>query len=128
MKKTTLSIILAILLNFSLNAQKKASNSKTLPISIYTLNTFSIDYNSYSLLNKKLNLTNFKFVFVKAEDLDNNIFSIETNNIGKKPSEFIFDDYKRYQNNNLLKGFFRKHDPTRWELYQCKSNFLPPKS
>jgi hypothetical protein len=60
-------------------------------------------------------------VIVDQIDLDTNTFSMNTKNLGRKPSEFIYDDYKRYQDNNLLKGFLLKNDPTRWDLINFKS-------
>ena len=112
MKKSSV-IPLFLFLCFSLNAQK-------LPTSIYTFSSLNTVNKVYTL-NKKLNLTNHTFVIVDQIDLDTNAFSMNTKNLGRKPSEFIYDDYKRYQDNNLLKGFLLKNDPTRWNPINFKS-------
>ena len=118
MKKTNILFIVLFLISLSIKAQKDSIVSKKLPVSIYTFRSFSNDLNGFSSLNKKLHLTNFKFVFV--EDIDSNLFSIETKNTSEKFSGFIDDDLRRYQNNNLLKGFFCKYDPARWTMGRCR--------
>lgn len=114
MKNSCLFLVAFLLFSITLQAQKTAKK----PTSIYTFSKFSDDKNGFSAINKRLKLKNFNFVFVDVVDLDLNQFSVDTNNLYKTPSEFIFDDYKRYQNRNLLKGFLLKNDPTRWNL-QC---------
>lgn len=54
--------------------------------------------------------------------LDLNQFSIDFKDVGKTPSAFIYDDYKRYQDRNLLKGFLLKNDPTSWNLQRPQPN------
>ncbi len=100
------------------NAQKKDKIASIKPVSIYTVPSFSNGENNFSAINKKLKLSNLHFVIVDELDLDLNRFSINAKDFGKKPSAFIYDDYKRYQDRNLLKGFLLKNDPTRWNL-QC---------
>lgn len=102
----------------TINAQKNDKTVSIKPISIYTIPSFSNDENSFFAINKKLKLSNFNFVIVDGLDLDLNRFSLNSKNLGKKPSTFIYDDFKRYQDRNLLKGFLLKNDPTRWNL-QC---------
>lgn len=111
-----LSFLLLISLQF--NAQNASKNNTKKTVSIYTFSSFSYNKNSISALNQKLKLNDFNFVYVNPIDLDLNQFSIQFNNLGKKPSQFIYDDYIAYRDENLLKGWFRKHDPTRWNL-QC---------
>lgn len=118
MKKIGIFLIVIFLMSLSTIAQKKTIIPKKLPVSIYTFRSFSKDVNSFSSLNKKLNLSNFEFVFI--ENIDNNLFSIETKNKNGRFQEFIYDDLRRYQNNNLLKGFFCKHDPSRWNMGGCR--------
>ena len=117
MKKINFLFVLFLSYTFSLSAQENKKESKNLPLSIYTF-VSAKNLNSFSVINKKLNLSNFDFVYVNSLDLDYNLFSLDFRNMGKVPSEFIYDDYKRYQNNNLLKGFLRKNDPTR-RNFQC---------
>ena len=119
MKITNLVFTVFTLLSTTLIAQKTTKIVAKTPVSIYTVSNFSIDKNGFSEINKKLKLSNFDFVIVDAIDLDLNRFSINTKHLTTKPSDFIYDDYKRYQNQNLLKGFLLKNDPTRWNL-QCR--------
>ena len=112
MKKIFLLLVF-LFISISITSQNSNEASKKLPNSIYTLNSFN-NSNDFYAINKKLNLTDFSFVYVNQTDLDLNLFSFDTKNLSKKPSEFIYDDYKRYQDNNLLKGFLLKNDPTRW--------------
>lgn len=118
MDKTKIIFIALLLISLSTKAQKDSIFSKKLPLSIYTYRSFSNDVNGFSSLNKKLHLRNFKFVFI--EDIDNNLFAIETKNTSEQFSGFMDDDLKRYQNNNLLKGFSLKYDPTRWNSRRCR--------
>lgn len=98
---------------FLIQAQhKKASNKH--PKSIYTLNLEN-DQNGNFAVNNRLHITGFSFVFVKDEDMENGNFSVAFKDVFKKPSSFIYDDYNSFYNNNFLKGFLRKYDPTRWE-------------
>lgn len=90
-----------------------------MPKSIYTVSSFQNSF-SYSFLNKKLKLNNFSFVYLDSNALDLNQFSVRLRDIGKKPSKFTLEDYQRYQDRNLLKGFQSKYDPTRWNL-QCQN-------
>ncbi len=125
MKKTLLFLPVMLLISVSFFAQKRAIIKQKAPVSIYTFNSLEKDVNSISSLNKRLNLTSFNFVIVDADDIDNNIASMSFKDIGTKPSEYIYDDYKRYQNNNFLKGFLTKNDPTRWNLH-CIENRIQP--
>lgn len=127
MRNLNLLFIVVFFVSISVNAQKKDANIKKLPTSIYTFNPLGKDLNGISAINKKLNLKSFDFVFVDIVDIDLNQYSIDIKNVYKVPSEFIYDDLRRYQNSNLLKGFLRKNDPTRWNLHHNKKDALPPK-
>ena len=117
MKTKHLFLVIIFLFSISLQAQKATKTSSKKPVSIYTFSNFSNDKNSFSAINKKLNLNDFNFVFIDIVDLDLNQFSIDANNLYKTPSDFINDDFERYQNSNLLKGFLLKNDPTRWNFH-----------
>ena len=121
MKLKNILFTVFLLINLSFFAQKTTTSISKKPTSIYTFSNFSIDENGFSALNKRLNLKDFNFVFVDVIDLEMNQFSIDVKNIYKTPSKFIYDDLKRYQNRNLLKGFLIKNDPTRWD----RRNFKP---
>ena len=99
-------------------SQQKTTNNISLPVSIYT-SAFKIKKTntppSYASIKKNLNFNSpFKFVTISFEDLDNGQFLISDGNLNSKATEFIYDDYKSYRDENLLKGFLQKHDITRW--------------
>lgn len=106
---------IACTFSLSLSAQQKQNQPK----SIYTFSSIALKNSAYAL-NNKLKLKNFDFVYVDLLDLDLNQFSVEFQNLGKKPSSLIYDDYNAYRDENFLKGFRLENDPTRWNL-QCPS-------
>ena len=118
MKLKNIIFTVFLLINLSFFAQKTTTSTSKKPTSIYTVSNLLNNKNSFSALNKKLKLNNFQFVFVNQIDLDLNQFSVQFRDIGKNPSTFIYDDYTAYRDENLLKGFLLKNDPTRWNL-QC---------
>ncbi len=120
MKLKNILFTVFLLINLSFFAQKTNSSFKKKPVSIYSFSQFSNNQNSFSAINKKLNLNNFNFAFVNIIDSNFNQFSIDANNIYKTQPEFVDDDFRRYQNKNLLKGFLIENDPTRW-LFHCPS-------
>ena len=91
------------------------------PSSIYTLHVFSQpSTNNFRHNASKIHTVSYQFVYVDLKDIDYNVFSFRFENIGKIPSSFIYDDYRRYQDRNLLKGFLLKNDPTRWNLHRVR--------
>jgi hypothetical protein len=121
MKTKHFALAFIFLFSISINSQQITKSPSKKPVSIYTFSNFLNDENSFSAINKKLKLANLNFVFVDEIAMDLNQFSFDFIDLGKTPTAFIYDDYKRYQDQNLLKGFLLKNDPTRWNL-QC----LPP--
>ena len=110
-------LALIFLFSGAVNAQQKNTTSSSKPVSIYTFSKTISDKNSFSAINKRLQLTHFNFVYVDPLDIDLNRMSIDSNNLSNVPSAYIFDDYRRYQDRNLLKGFLLENDPTRWNLH-----------
>ena len=108
-KKQILLFAIICSFNMLISAQQKQ------PKSIYTFSSTPLKNSTY-VLNKKLKLNNFDFVYVDLLDVDLNQFSIDFQNIGKKPSSLIYDDYNAYRDENFLKGFRLENDPTRWNL------------
>ncbi|WP_299063678.1 hypothetical protein [uncultured Polaribacter sp.] len=125
MKAEIFLIAVFMLISNLIFSQDKYIKVTKAPTSIYTINSFSNNPNSFSKLNSRLNLKSFEFVTLNVEDIENNVMAIDFLNIDKKPSEFIYDDYNNYQNNYLLKGFRYKNDPTRWNLH-CIENRIQP--
>lgn len=118
MKTKYLFLMVIFLLSASIYAQKKAITYSKKPTSIYTFSKFSNDKNSFSAINKKLNLYKLNFIIVDQNDIDTNTFSFDFDDLGKKSSALVYEDYLKYRDENLLKGFLLKNDPTRWNL-QC---------
>lgn len=117
MKIKYIFLVTSFLLSISMNAQKTNTSSTKKPASIYTFSIFDKNQNSFSAINKKLKLNNFSFNFINVFDADFNQLSIETNNVYATSSIFVDDDFNRFQNENLLKGFLIKNDPTRWRFH-----------
>lgn len=76
-----------------------------LPKSIYS-KSILIEKNSNFLTNNKLNLKQYKFVFLDVQKIEDGYFTIPLKNIAK-PSDFIFETYKDIYNKRALeKSFF----------------------
>lgn len=76
-----------------------------LPKSIYSKNVL-LENNSTFLTNNRLNLKEYKFVFLDVEKIEDGYFSIPLKNISK-PSYFVFETYKDIYNKRALeKSFF----------------------
>ena len=104
-------------------SQQQATNNNFIPVSIYTTSfqPTADKTPSYTSINKDLNLKKqYKFSTISFEEIDDNQFVISTENISTKATKFIYDDYKSYRDENLLKGFLQKHDPTRWDPINFK--------
>jgi tRNA splicing ligase len=108
---------------FCFSQQQKTTSNKILPISIYTafFNVQTNNNTSYAAIKKNLKFPKkYNFITIYFEDIDANRFLISDKNFGTNTPKFIFD-YKSYRDENLLKGFLQKYDPTRWSI--C--NFMP---
>jgi len=112
------SLLLILFVGSFCFSQQKTTNNNFIPVSIYTT-SFSVKTDTtplYSSLKKNLNFKNhYKFSTISFEDIDSGQFLISDNIISTKATVFIYDDYKSYRDENLLKGFLQKHDPTRWD-------------
>ena len=119
-----LSIIVTLFISsFCLAQQTKTTNTLNKPLSIYTSSINFVNQFSYTSVKKKLNFKkNYSFTTVSFEDIDSGLFLISDNNLSTKSTKFIYDDYKSYRDENLLKGFLQKYDLTRWNV--C--NFRQP--
>ncbi|TXD53439.1 MULTISPECIES: hypothetical protein [unclassified Polaribacter] len=125
MKNRLFFIVTFFIFSISLNAQIAKKKTATKPTSIYTISNVLNANNSFSTIHKKLKLNNFNFVYVDLIDLDTNTFSFNFDDLGKNPTTYIYDDYEKYRNENLLKGFIQKNDPSYWNL-QCPQPNLHP--
>jgi len=93
-------------LNYVLSQEINVELGTTvLPKSIYSKNILT-EKNSTFLTNNKLNLKQYKFVFLDVKKIEDGYFTIPLKNIAK-PSDFIFETYKDiYNKRNLEKSFF----------------------
>ncbi len=117
MKKYYLLYITLFIGSFCFSQEQNTTNNSYVPVSIYTATYKYINNNSpsYASIKKNLNLSNsYKFDTVSFEDINSGRILISSKNFGAKSSKFIYDDYKSYRDENLLKGFLQKHDLTRW--------------
>ena len=112
------SLLLTLFVGSFCFSQQKTTNNNFIPVSIYTT-SFSVktDINpAYASLKKNLNFKNYyKFSTISFEDIDSGQFLISDKNLSTKATIYIYDDYKSYRDENLLKGFLQKYDPTRWD-------------
>ena len=119
------SLLLTLFVGSFCYSQQKTTNNNFIPVSRYTT-SFSVKTDnapSYASLKKNLNFKNYyKFSTISFEDIDSRQFLISDKNLSTKATIFIYDDYKSYRDENLLKGFLQKYDPTRW--HPC--NFRQP--
>ena len=84
---------------------KVAKENTLLPKSIYSKN-FLTKKNSTFLTNNKLNLKQYKFVYLDVKSIEDGYFTIPLKNISK-PSDFVFETFKDLQNKrNLEQSFF----------------------
>ena len=117
MKKIILLIAFFSVTITQVNAQKtalkkKVISKKIVPKSIYTVSLFENDANGFSAVNKKLNLSTFKFLFsFKTPVFEDGYYNltVASENSGKKTRSFLTNDTKYYFN-----SFIRKNDPTKW--------------
>ncbi|GGK49123.1 MULTISPECIES: hypothetical protein [Flavobacteriaceae] len=80
-------------------------DNKFLPKSIYVKNILN-ENNSTFLINNKLKLKRYKFLYQEVVKIEDGYFTIPLKNISK-PSYFVFEAYKDYYNKrNLEKSFF----------------------
>tara|TARA_R110001583_G_scaffold62499_4_gene183757 strand:+ start:1754 stop:2128 length:375 start_codon:yes stop_codon:yes gene_type:complete len=107
------SIFFLFFSTFYIFSQEKIKESEKpiLPISIYTTLDKSINFNSLFSINNQLNFSTNTFAYLKQHNLREGYFTIPLENIGKKPSMFIYETYMdTYQKRNLEKAFFKVSD------------------
>ncbi|WP_298782108.1 hypothetical protein [uncultured Polaribacter sp.] len=116
MKTKYLFLFTVFIFSISLNAQKQDKKETTKPTSIYTFSKLSVDKNGFSALNKRLNLSNYTFVFSDPFNQSLNQFSEDFQYFGKHPLAFNYD-YKRSLDRNLSKILVLQNDPTHWNIH-----------
>jgi hypothetical protein len=109
----------------SSNGQTKINTNNKAPISIYTFNSIKINMHTIASLKKRLNIDSFVFQFTSPQTREKQQPLLIFKEIGKEKIRYVYDDYEKHENNNLLKCFLLKNDPTRWNL-SCKENRIQP--
>lgn len=107
-------VLIFILFTSFIFSQEKENS---IPVSIYTNNAEFVDLNSTYNINKKLNLTSFKFLFLNVRDIEEGYYTIPFYHNNNSPSIYIYDTYNKvYQTAELQKSFFKVAD-----LYKPRS-------
>lgn len=99
-------IVFFVGFNYSFSQEINVELDTTiLPKSIYS-KSILLENNSTFLTNNRLNLKQYKFVFLNVERVEDGYFSIPLKKINK-PSDFVFETFKDIQNKRALeKSFF----------------------
>lgn len=111
MRKVSFLMCFFVLISFSVFSQKKeeVKIAKNLPASIYTLDN-QIDKNSFSAINKRLQLTAFTFVVFDNKYREFDYVTIHPKSFKKNTYTVIDNDLFRFKE----KSFQFKIDPTLW--------------
>ena len=125
MKKIFLLFIIFLCANISIYAQKIIINTSKVPISIYTFNSLKKDTHSISSISKRLNIKPFYLVIPNDHNVDQKIYPLNFKEIGAQATEYVYDDYEKYEDNTFLKEFLFANDPTRWNLQRRKNRIQP---
>lgn len=76
-----------------------------LPISIYSPGTPILFFDNNSRFQNEINSMGYPFVMVNIEDIKSNLFTIAFNNIGKTPTNYVFESYQKIIFNETSKYF-----------------------
>lgn len=72
------------------------SQEKTqLPVTIYTPKTHLTFFDEGTSIQKDLRAMNYPFLMVDIDDIKSNLFTISFNNIGKTPTNLVFESYQK---------------------------------
>jgi hypothetical protein len=125
MKKIFLLFIIFLCVNISTYAQKKSINISKAPVSIYTFNSLKKDAHNISSISRRLNINPFYSATPNDHNVDQKIYPLNFKETGEQTTEYIYDDYEKYQDNTFLKEFLFANDPTRWNLQRTKNRIQP---
>ena len=125
MKKTLLLFMIFICVNISMQAQEANTNMSKVPVSIYTFNSLKKDAHNISSISRRLNINPFYSVIPNNHNVDEKIYPLNFKEIGEQTTEYVYDDYQKYQDKTFLKEFLFANDPTRWNLQRTKNRIQP---
>lgn len=111
-KKTSLILIAFFVFALSHSQEKElVKKDSTIPVSIYSIPTFSNNYYSSYNLNSRLDLTSFQFLKFNKNSFEGGNFTVPFYKITQSPSEYIYDTYNKiYQYKVLNSAFFNVSD------------------
>lgn len=94
-------------------SQEKSIDEKgvTIPTSIYIPSQMKFDLNSVSLVNDRLDLKNYTFLYLDTRNIEDGYFTLPLSSIGQTPTKYIYDTYSKvYHTKNLKQAFFKVSD------------------
>ena len=108
-----------------MQAQEASTNMSKVPVSIYTFNSLKKDAHNISSISRRLNINPFYSVIPNNHNVDEKIYPLNFKEIGEQTTEYVYDDYQKYQDKTFLKEFLFANDPTRWNLQRTKNRIQP---
>ena len=125
MKKIFLLFIIFLCANISIYAQEVSTSMSKVSVSIYTFNSLKKDAHTISSISRRLNINPFYSVIPNNHNVDEKIYPLNFKEIGAQATEYVYDDYEKYEDNTFLKEFLFANDPTRWNLQRRKNRIQP---
>ena len=104
-------IFLLLLASFFTNYSQNKNVEKLIPTSIYKFTPESANLNSVFFINKKLNLTSFKFLLLDTRNIAEGYYTVPFCNLKNYSTDYIYDTYNKIYNNPMhSKGHFKVAD------------------
>ena len=125
MKKIFLLFIIFLCTDISMHAQEASTSMSKVSVSIYTFNSLKKDAHTISSISRRLNINPFYSATPNDHNVDQKIYPLNFKETGEQTTEYIYDDYEKYQDNTFLKEFLFANDPTRWNLQRTKNRIQP---
>lgn len=111
MINSKIKITFTIIVLIATTCLSQEKNKGILPLSIYQTVPNAIDYNTKYYLNKRLDLSSFKFVFLDFRMINEEPISFPMVSNLSTPSKYIYDSYNKYTlKQDLQKSFFKVSD------------------
>ena len=108
-----------------MHAQEVSTSMSKVSVSIYTFNSLKKDAHNISSISRRLNINPFYSVIPNNHNVDEKIYPLNFKEIGEQTTEYVYDDYQKYQDKTFLKEFLFANDPTRWNLQRIKNRIHP---
>ena len=99
------------LVSFFTNYSQNKITENSIPTSIYKFTLESANLNSVFFINKKLNLTSYKFLLIDTRNIAEGYYTVPFCNINNYSTDYIYDTYNKiYYNPIRSKGHFKVAD------------------